>query len=71
MASSFFFLFQCQMQTAHFSSLFSVESDAKPNDIALIMYTSGTTGAAKGVVLLHSNVVAAVAGQGHGVKIIT
>lgn len=46
------------------------ESSAKPSDIALIMYTSGTTGAAKGVILLHSNVVAAIAGQGHGVNII-
>ncbi|CAJ0572701.1 unnamed protein product, partial [Mesorhabditis spiculigera] len=45
-----------------------VESTAKSSDLALIMYTSGTTGDAKGVMLLHSNVVAAIAGQGNGVK---
>ncbi|KAF8356857.1 acs-4 [Pristionchus pacificus] len=46
------------------------ESTAKSTDIALIMYTSGTTGAAKGVILLHQNVVSAIAGQGAGVGII-
>ena len=45
-----------------------VESTAEPSDLALIMYTSGTTGQAKGVMLLHSNLVAAIAGQGNGVK---
>ncbi|KAJ3015415.1 long-chain fatty acid-CoA ligase [Thoreauomyces humboldtii] len=34
----------------------------KPEDIALIMYTSGSTGNPKGVLLSHSNIVAAVAG---------
>ncbi|CAI4229044.1 unnamed protein product [Auanema sp. JU1783] len=47
------------------------ESTAKPEDIALIMYTSGTTGAPKGVILLHKNVVAAVCGQANGVNIVT
>lgn len=35
---------------------------AKPDDISCIMYTSGSTGDPKGVVLTHANVVAGVAG---------
>ncbi|KAG9240504.1 hypothetical protein BJ878DRAFT_560804 [Calycina marina] len=35
-----------------------------PEDLACIMYTSGSTGAPKGVPLKHKNVVAAVAGAG-------
>jgi long-chain acyl-CoA synthetase len=35
-----------------------------PEDLACIMYTSGSTGNPKGVVLQHSNLVAAVAGVG-------
>ncbi|KAF2877492.1 hypothetical protein BDV95DRAFT_482306 [Massariosphaeria phaeospora] len=34
----------------------------KPDDLACIMYTSGSTGTPKGVLLLHRNVVAAIAG---------
>ena len=34
----------------------------KPSDLAIIMYTSGTTGMPKGVKISHSNVVATVAG---------
>jgi long-chain acyl-CoA synthetase len=34
-----------------------------PDDVAMIMYTSGTTGAPKGVLLTHRNIVAAIAAQ--------
>lgn len=33
-----------------------------PDDVAVVMYTSGTTGAPKGVLLTHKNIVAACAG---------
>jgi len=39
-----------------------------PEDIAVIMYTSGTTGDPKGVVLTHGNVIATVAGVEHALK---
>ena len=35
-------------------------SDIKPDDIALLQYTGGTTGVSKGAVLLHRNVIANV-----------
>ncbi|VDN07397.1 unnamed protein product [Thelazia callipaeda] len=42
-------------------------SPANRNDTAMIMYTSGTTGAAKGVILTHYNIVSSIAGLGAGV----
>lgn len=42
------------------SSLAKAQVD--PNDLAFIMYTSGTTGNPKGVMLTHRNVMASVAG---------
>jgi long-chain acyl-CoA synthetase len=40
----------------------SLPNPPTPSDIACIMYTSGSTGNPKGVMLTHANVVAAVAG---------
>ncbi|PAV71130.1 hypothetical protein WR25_07331 isoform C [Diploscapter pachys] len=40
-----------------------VNSISKKEDVAFIMYTSGTTGNPKGVLLTHENVIAAQAGQ--------
>ncbi|KAL3507916.1 hypothetical protein ACH5RR_033298 [Cinchona calisaya] len=39
----------------------------KPDDTATIMYTSGTTGTPKGVVLTHANLIANAAGATYGI----
>lgn len=49
---------------------FAEVSPAKRDDTAMVMYTSGTTGAAKGVILTHYNIVTSVAGLGAGASII-
>jgi long-subunit acyl-CoA synthetase (AMP-forming) len=40
----------------------------EPNDTAVIMYTSGTTAAPKGVLLTHGNIVATMAGVEHSLR---
>ncbi|ETN80559.1 AMP-binding enzyme [Necator americanus] len=46
-----------------------VNTKCLPEDLAVIMYTSGTTGNPKGVMITHENIVAAVAGQGDAIPI--
>lgn len=43
--------------------------DCQPSDDAMIMYTSGTTGQPKGVVMTHANVISALAGVEKGIDI--
>lgn len=40
----------------------------EPEDVAVVMYTSGTTGPPKGVVLTHGNIIAVLAGVEHSLK---
>lgn len=42
---------------------FEPEIEPQPSDIAFIMYTSGTTGMPKGVIITHANLVAGNAGE--------
>lgn len=43
-----------------FVNLFLANTYPSPSDIAIIMYTSGSTGVPKGVILLHSNLIATI-----------
>ena len=43
--------------------------EIKADDLALIMYTSGTTGNPKGVMLSHKNIIAAIAGQSSVIEV--
>uniref|UniRef100_A0A0N5AK33 long-chain-fatty-acid--CoA ligase n=1 Tax=Syphacia muris TaxID=451379 RepID=A0A0N5AK33_9BILA len=45
-------------------------SSATTEDLALIMFTSGTTGDPKGVMISHGNIIAGIAGMSAGTKII-
>ncbi|KAL0478613.1 long chain acyl-CoA synthetase [Acrasis kona] len=45
----------------------AVKSKSEPDSVALIMYTSGTTGEPKGVVILHRNIVASTTGLNEGI----
>mmetsp|Transcript_50262 Transcript_50262/g.106799 ORF Transcript_50262/g.106799 Transcript_50262/m.106799 type:complete len:717 (+) Transcript_50262:103-2253(+) len=42
-----------------------------PEDVAVIMYTSGTTGSPKGVIISHGNLVSTIAGVEHDLKGLT
>jgi long-chain acyl-CoA synthetase len=48
-------LMDCLQEDSHFTY---TKVDAQPNDVALLQYTGGTTGIAKGVMLTHRNLAA-------------
>ncbi|VDK60847.1 unnamed protein product, partial [Anisakis simplex] len=61
-----------QMQKSHKEeNEITVESRASKDDIAMIMYTSGTTGAPKGVLITNENIVASAIGLAEGVPIVS
>ena len=47
----------------------AIKPEVRADDLAMIMYTSGTTGTPKGVMLSHRNIIAALAGQGSVIPI--
>ena len=53
-----------QIYTLGQQSLLKMPEGPKQDDIAVIMYTSGTSGKAKGVMISHANMVAACSGIG-------
>jgi long-chain acyl-CoA synthetase len=57
-SSRIFYLDELDEKTEHLPSIPLTSIDAQPNDILEIMYTSGTTGEPKGVILTHENVLA-------------
>jgi len=45
----------------------AIKSRSTPDSVALIMYTSGTTGEPKGVIILHRNILASTTGLNEGI----
>ena len=63
------------VQLVSFESISTTEHDnyeapeVTPDDLAVIMYTSGTTGKAKGVMILHRNIMACIGGLSSRLKL--